>query len=194
MTWRSLSAVPTIALLACGITAKRVGEQSAEGAVQSLRRQVEQTPPQEQGVMAEGVARGVVRGGIQELTEPRNIDLLSRGFERGFSSALVQLTRPPLPAGSGGSESPILGFTRENGTAFTGAVLDELAARLAERCHGVDAFECLEARARLLGRATSSGVVQGIWTEMRWPLLGVVFILGLFMGWAGGALGRARSR
>ena len=142
MTWaRPLRATPGATSIALAIAialqpgcgfAHRAGKGAAEGAMGALAGKVGEG----EGLarLTEGIKRGVARGAVDELSQPRHLDDLQRiaaavaagtvsGASRAAAGAPAALDR----AGErGGGATPVEAIAAQGARAFSGQIIEEL--------------------------------------------------------------------
>ncbi|HVT09432.1 MAG TPA: hypothetical protein VHO67_18355 [Polyangia bacterium] len=198
----STAAVATAALFVMGVScigcAKRIGEQAAAGAIQTLQaeRNAGQAPLRTAGANA-------TTGVIDALDSPEQ--------QARLRAMITEMSRAAAAAAVGGATSRLMqqmgsdgggrltdGVTNAAALASTAAVA-AAGAELPEAltgCRGPDARACLERELNALARSTATGFTAGIRDTIGWPIVVFAFLLGMaagvFTAWAWSLRGRRR--
>ncbi|MES1165869.1 MAG: hypothetical protein ABUR63_08930 [Verrucomicrobiota bacterium] len=182
----------------CAGCAKRIGEQAAAGAIQTLQAQRNAGAPP-----LRTAGQNATTGVIDALDSPEQqarLRALVTEMSRAAASAAVDgaTRRLFLQVGSDGS-SPLAAGVANAATLATTAAVAAAGAELPEAlagCHGPDSRACLERELNSLARSTATGFTAGIRDTLGWPIVVFAFFVGmaagLFAAWAWSLRGRRR--
>ncbi len=208
-TWTRRSLWAVIAVLAtagCATSAKQMGSSATQGAISQLKAQIDAIPPEEQGLLMERAAAGATRGVWKEVFSPEAEAELSSAIQAAMLGMLQRLAHPPAgqggapiqelsrQLGDGAADGALarfeqhLGSTEQPGPlavalvgsagSVTAAATSGLRSGLVDTGMPCDAA-CLERRVEKLGQSAFTGFAEGLTRSLKWPLLFVVFVLGL---------------
>ncbi|MES1166194.1 MAG: hypothetical protein ABUR63_10570, partial [Verrucomicrobiota bacterium] len=172
---RSAAALLAAALIAtagtCVGCAKRIGEQAAAGAIQTLQaqRNAGQAPLRTAG---ENATTGVIDA-LDSPEQQARIRALVTEMSRAAASAAVdgatrRLFQQMGPEGSSPLAAGMANAATLASTAAVAAAGAELPEALAG-CHGPDSRACLERELNALARSTATGFTAGIRDTLGWP-------------------------
>lgn len=182
----------------CVGCARRLGEQAAAGAIQTMQAQ---RPIGDARFRSAG--QNATTGIIDALDSPEQqerIRALVTDMSRAAASAAVDGATQRLfhQLGPGGSSALAAGVANTATVATTAAVAAagaELPEALAG-CHGPDSRACVEREVNALARSAATGFTAGIRDTLGWPIVVFAFFVGvsagLFAAWAWSL--RARRR
>jgi hypothetical protein len=166
--------------------AERLGREATEGALgeltspeglASISRILEETFTRS---MQAALRAPGVRGRAGAGPGGSLVGRVSHDSAAAFGAGLSEELQRELGADGNGPLGASLGAVaaQVSSSAVQGA-RGELSGLLPE-CAGPDRRACLEAGARSLGRAAAVGFVEGVVDTVAWPVLGLVFLVGVF--------------
>lgn len=95
-----------LSLQGCGLS-QRAGEDATSGAIKELRKEVQDVPPEEQGLIARRNGKAAVRGLLDELSSPESRRQLSNTINLATNEVLQGMEgRSSTGEGWGGSGAP----------------------------------------------------------------------------------------
>lgn len=182
----------------CVGCAKRIGEQAAAGAIQTLQaqRNTGEAPLRAAG---ENATTGVIDA-LDSPGQQARIRALVTEMSRAAAAAAVdgatrRLFQQVGPDGSSALAAGVANTATLATTAAVAAAGAELPAALAG-CRGPDSRGCLERELNALARSTATGFTAGVRDTIGWPIVVFAFLvgvaIGLFAAWAWSLRGRRR--
>lgn len=165
------AAVVALSMCACTPLGHHLGGKAAEGAMQKMAER----PPEEQGVVAEQVGRGAVRGAADELNSPEVREATKRIAQEISAEVIRHLEAELGAAGTGPLSEAMAGASERLTAAATEGAIDEVTM-FAAQCSDGDPQRCLERQVHRLGAAAGAGLLDAL----RLPFALLCFALGFF--------------
>jgi hypothetical protein len=185
-----LGTILLCATIATSCAGHRMGSTATAGALDEIRRQKSDIPPEQQ--ITRIAAERAVEGALDTVDEPERREQMQELATLIASSAADAAVRDfarrmVIELGPEG-EGPLAASLTGTGERISAAVVSSARAELAGMfpgCEGPDPFDCIEKRVERMTRSAGAGFAAGMRDSLGWPFL----ILAAFLGFLAGILG-----